>query len=106
MWQFAIGAGARHSEIAALSWNDVDLNAGKVHIQRNLTGKVDFVPLKTNAGNRIITLLAPALDALRAQYALTGHLPVTEIVQHFREYGKTEVQKKRFVFLPRLGTKN
>lgn len=106
MWQFAIGAGPRHGEIAALSWDDVDLDAGKVHIQRNLTGQGDFVPPKTKAGDRIITLLAPALDALRAQYALTGHLPETEIVQHFREYGKTEVQRKRFVFLPRLGTKN
>ncbi|MFK3711815.1 tyrosine-type recombinase/integrase [Leclercia adecarboxylata] len=50
----------------------------------------------------MITLLAPALDALRAQYELTGHLPETEIVQHFREYGKTEVQKHRFVFVPGL----
>ncbi|WP_257805850.1 site-specific integrase [Enterobacter ludwigii] len=106
MWQFAIGAGPRHGEIAALSWDDVDLDAGKVHIQRNLTGQGDFVPPKTKAGDRIITLLAPALDALRAQYALTGHLPETEIVQHFREYGKSEVQRKRFVFLPRLGTKS
>lgn len=54
----------------------------------------------------MITLLAPALDALRAQYALTGHMPETEIVQHFREYGKTELQKHRFVFLPGLKTKN
>lgn len=29
-----------------------------------------------------------------------------EIVQNFREYGKTEVQRQRFEFLPRLETKN
>lgn len=104
MWQFAINAGLRHGEIAALSWADVDLESGKVHIQRNLTRIGDFVPPKTKAGDRVITLLAPALDALRAQYALTGHLPETEIVQHFREYGKTEVQKHRFVFLPDVQT--
>lgn len=104
MWQYAIGAGPRHGEIAALAWDDVDLKTGKVHIQRNLTGQGDFVPPKTKAGDRVITLLAPALDALRAQYALTGHLPETEIVQHFREYGKTEKQKHRFVFLPGLSS--
>lgn len=88
MWQFAFNAGPRHGEIAALAWDDVDLQAGTVHIQRNLTGHGDFVPPKTRAGDRVITLLAPALEALRAQFSLTGHLPETEIVQHFREYGK------------------
>lgn len=105
MWQFAVNAGPRHGEIAALAWEDVDLESGKVHIQRNLTAQGDFVPPKTKAGDRVITLLAPALDALRAQHALTGHLPQTEIVQHFREYGKTEVQKHRFVFVPRLASR-
>lgn len=103
MWQFAINAGPRHGEIAALAWDDVDLATGKLHIRRNLTRLGDFVPPKTLAGDRVITLLAPALDALRAQYALTAHLPKTEIQQHFREYGKTEVQKHRFVFVPGLG---
>lgn len=104
IWQFAINAGPRHGEIAALAWEDVDLETGKVHIQRNLTRLGDFVPPKTKAGDRVITLLAPALDALRAQYALTGHLPETEIIQHFREHGKTEAQKLRFVFLPDINT--
>lgn len=104
MWQFAINAGPRHGEIAALSWNDVNFDAGTVHIQRNLTAQGDFVPPKTKAGDRVLTLLAPALDALRAQYALTGHLPKTEITQHFREYGKAEIQQHRFVFLPGLAS--
>lgn len=104
MWQYAINAGLRHGEIAALAWDDVDLVTGRVHIQRSLTRLGDFVPPKTKAGDRVITLLAPALDALRAQYELTGNLPETEIVQHFREYGKTEVHKHRFVFLPDMKT--
>lgn len=106
MWQYAINAGTRHGEIAALAWDDVDLETGKVHIRRNLTAQGDFVPPKTKAGDRVITLLAPALDALRAQYALTGHLPETEIVQHFREHGKKELEKHRFVFVPGLKTKS
>lgn len=100
MWQFAINSGLRHGELAALTWDDIDLVAGKVHIKRNLTRLGDFVPPKTKAGDRIITLLTPALDAIRSQHAITGHLPETEIIQNFREYGKNEVQHHRFVFLP------
>lgn len=105
MWQFAINSGVRHGELAALAWDDVDFAAGTVHIKRNLTKLGDFVPPKTLAGDREITLLAPALDALRAQYALTGHLEESEIIQHFREYGSSEQQKHRFVFLPGLRQK-
>lgn len=105
LWQFAINAGPRHGELAALAWDDVDFKTGTVHIQRNLTAQGDFVPPKTKAGDRVITLLSPAIDALRAQYVLTGHLPETKIVQHFREYGKTETQNHRFVFLPGLTTR-
>ncbi|ELY4218656.1 hypothetical protein SMY71_000309 [Cronobacter sakazakii] len=102
MWQFSISAGLCHGEIAALPWDDVDLDAGKVHIQRNLTGHGDFVLPNIKAGDRVIPLPAPALDALRA---FLGHLPETESIQHFRKYGRREVQKKCFVFLPRLRKK-
>lgn len=102
LWQYAINAGTRHGEIAALAWDDVDLECGTVHIRRNLTGQGDFVPPKTLAGDRVITLLSPALEALKLQYMITGDLPETEIVQHSREYGKSEIQKHRFVFVPGL----
>ena len=98
LWQFAINAGLRHGELAALAWEDIDLDKGTVHICRSLTRQNDFVPPKTSAGDRVITLLAPALEALRAQYEITGHLAATEIIFHSREYGKTEQQQRRFVF--------
>lgn len=102
LWQFAINAGPRHGELAALAWEDIDLDAGKVHIRRNLTHQGDFVPPKTRAGDRVITLLAPALEALRAQYELTGHLGEVDIVCNGREYGSREKQSLRFVFRPGL----
>lgn len=105
MWQFAINTGLRHGELAALTWDDVDLVSGTVHVQRNLTKLGDFVPPKTLAGDRDITLLAPALDALRAQYLITGHREGTDIIQHFREYGSSETQHHKFVFLPGLKQK-
>lgn len=102
MWQLAINAGLRHGEISALSWSDVNFENGTLHIRRNLTRLGDFVPPKTAAGDRVITLLSPALDALRAQYAITGRLPAIDITQNFREHGKTEVQKHRFIFVSGL----
>lgn len=102
LWQFAINAGPRHGELAALAWEDIDLDKGIVHIRRNLTNQGDFVPPKTRAGDRFITLLAPALEALRAQFIVTGSLPTTEILYHLREHGATEIQRLHFVFLPGL----
>lgn len=102
MWQLAINAGLRHGEISALSWSDVNFENGTLHIRRNLTRLGDFVPPKTAAGDRVITLLSPALDALRAQYVITGRLPAIDITQNFREHGKTEVQKHRFIFVSGL----
>lgn len=102
LWQFAINAGPRHGELAALAWEDIDLDTGKVHIQRNLTRQGDFVPPKTRAGDRVITLLAPALEALKAQYLLTGHMDKVDIIFNGREYGYQEEQSLRFVFRPGL----
>lgn len=102
LWQFAINAGLRHGELAALAWEDIDLEAGKVRIQRNLTHQGDFVPPKTRAGEREITLLAPALEALRAQFMLTGDMEKVDIIFNGREYGSKEEQSARFVFRPGL----
>ncbi|ASA06866.1 integrase [Enterobacter hormaechei subsp. xiangfangensis] len=49
-----------------------------------------------------MTLLEPALEALKAQRTLTSVQPKTEIVFHHREYGAMEYQNLRFVFMPRM----
>ncbi|EZI31879.1 putative integrase [Pantoea agglomerans] len=101
MWQFAIYSGLRHGEIAALAWEDVDLQTGTVDVRRNLTALKMFGPPKTRAGDRVIKLLQPALDALKAQRMVTELQLRTTIIFHHREYGSTEKQKVRFVFIPR-----
>lgn len=100
IWIIAVHTGMRHGELCALAWEDIDLKKGEIHVSRNLTNKKLFVPPKTNAGFRTITLLKPALDALMEQFKLTGNLPKREITYHHREHGKTEQQQLKFVFVP------
>jgi integrase len=106
IWQFAVFTGLRHGEICALAWEDIDLDAGKLHVRRNLTNKGKFGPPKTAAGVRTITLLTPALAALREQFKLTGAQQVKEITFHHREHGKTEQQELHFVFVPKAQSKS
>lgn len=96
----AVHTGMRPGEICALAWEDIDLVKGEIHVSRNLTNKRVFVPPKTDAGIRTITLLKPAHDALLEQYEITGNSPKQEIKFHHREIGKTEQQYLRFVFSP------
>ncbi|CAI1503493.1 Integrase [Serratia quinivorans] len=100
LWKTALYTGLRHGELCALSWDDIDFKKGTLHVRRNLTSIGNFGPPKTNAGIRIITLLNPALDALKEQYKLTGSFDKREITYHYREFGKTEKQNRNFVFVP------
>lgn len=100
LWTVAIHSGLRHGEICSLSWEDVDLDAGEIHVKRNMTNRGQFVPPKTAAGERTITLVQPALLALREQFRKTGALSKKKITFHHREYGRTEEQNLRFVFVP------
>lgn len=96
----SVHTGMRPGEVCALAWEDIDLKKGEIHVSRNLTNKGLFVPPKTDAGIRTITLLRPALDALKEQYEITGNSPRQQIIFHHRELGKTESQNLRFVFSP------
>ncbi len=61
-----------------------------------------FGPPKTEAGFRTVTLLQPAIEALKAQSELTAQFSKTEIAYHHREYGLTKKQNMHFVFMPRV----
>lgn len=102
LWQLAVYTGLRHGELCALAWEDVDLEKGEINVQRNITSLGTFGPPKTEAGYRTVTLLQPAIEALKAQQAFTALHHKTEIIFHHREYGKTEKQRVHFVFMPRV----
>lgn len=100
LWTIAVHTGMRHGELCALAWEDVDLEKGEINVRRNLTAKGLFVPPKTAAGIRKITMLRPALDAITEQFDATGRFDENEITFNHREHGKTETQQLKFVFRP------
>lgn len=64
--QFAAWTGLRTSELIALQWADVDIDARTVRVRAAFTyGQRKST--KTAAGDRTVTLLAPAAAALRDQ---------------------------------------
>ncbi len=77
LFQFALWAGMRTSEIIALEWRDVDVSKGVIKVRRVLTsagissGVGAEIP-KTSASRRNIKLLAPAGAALELQREFTG----------------------------------
>lgn len=70
--QFSFWTGLRTSELVALEWANVDWIEGtvkitKAHTQAATHGKVSTEGTKTKAGTRTLTLLPPALEALKDQ---------------------------------------
>lgn len=69
--EFAFWTGMRTSELIALRWNRVDLDAGTVRVaMAKVRGKLKRP--KTKAGRRTIKLLPGAHSALKRQQAITG----------------------------------
>jgi integrase len=70
--QFGFWTGMRISEIVALEWRDIDWLREVARITRAKTQDADAAESpKTAAGTRDVRLLAPALEALKAQRAHT-----------------------------------
>lgn len=100
MWSLSVYTGIRPGELCALAWEDIDLKAGTMMIRRNLAKGIFSVP-KTQAGtNRIIHLISPAIEALKNQMELTRLGKEHMLKVHLREYGRKDMQKCTFVFLP------
>ncbi len=73
-FQLAFFTGMRHSELAGLKWDSVDLVNNTVEVREALVsvgGHAHEQTPKTHAGNRVINLNPRAIAALRAQQALT-----------------------------------
>lgn len=69
-WQFAFFTGLRPSEQMALEWKDIDWVNGIIKVRRAYVEREEKCT-KTEAGERGLLLLPPALEALQAQKAHT-----------------------------------
>ena len=66
-----LATGLRRGEIAALRWSDIDLDGGKLRVERSLeqtNAGLAFKPPKTKAGRRTISVPASITSALRAHW--------------------------------------
>ncbi|ATX79965.1 integrase [Mariprofundus aestuarium] len=68
--QFGFWTGLRIGELIALRWSDIDWRSDTVHIRHNNVRGLEK-GTKTEAGNRSIDLLLPALKALQCQKKIT-----------------------------------
>ena len=98
LFVLAITTGAREGELLGLSWDDVNLQTGKMHIRRTLgrqakKGLVLAEP-KTERSRRTIHLTTLAIDALRE------HLSRQQQLKGFGEPGWNE---HRLVFCNHVG---
>ena len=66
----ALASGLRRGELLALRWQDIDLDAGTLRVERALEetkrGGIAFKPPKTRHGRRVVTLPASTVAMLRA----------------------------------------
>jgi integrase len=62
--------GLRRGEVLGLSWDDIDFDAGIIHVRQQILrvrGELQLGPVKTHAGQRTLPLLELARQALAAQ---------------------------------------
>lgn len=67
LWLVAITTGLRRSELAGLRWEDVDLEASRIHVRqaRKLAGSAPYIGApKSDAGRRTLSLDSTSLLAL------------------------------------------
>ena len=69
LWVTALATGLRQGELLALRWQDVELDAGRLHVRHtlaNVDGTLTLLEPKTSRSRRTVTLPDTAVSALRA----------------------------------------
>jgi integrase len=64
LWATAMYAGLRRGELLALRWEDVDLKAGLIHVERSWDAKEGVVSPKSRAARRTVPVAAVLRDYL------------------------------------------
>lgn len=97
MFLFDCWAGLSVSELMALGWDDIDLDAGTAVVRRARVEALYKVP-KERSRIRTIDLIDPAIAYLRQQMQATYLLPPVEVEVIQRDNVSVKKEKVRFVF--------
>ena len=103
MVRFMVYSGLRISEVLAIAWSDVDLNAGTVTVSRARVAS-EYKVTKTRRSTRKLKLLRVAVEALYDQHRLTGDRPPVTVEVMQRDNRTLRPANLAFVFHnPRTG---
>ncbi|MCY1296531.1 putative defective protein IntQ [compost metagenome] len=94
---FGCWVGFSLSELIALGWDDVDLEAGTAWVRRARVESEYKVP-KEKSRIRLVELIDPALEYLRQHFDETGNLPAVTVEVVQRDNVTTKQEDVRFVF--------
>lgn len=78
MAKFWLWSGPRAAELMSMGWDDIDLEAGTARYSMGVVQGV-YKATKNKRSKRTVELLAPALEALKEQYKITGTLDPIEV---------------------------
>lgn len=82
LFVLAVGTGLRQGELLGLAWEDLDLDAGYVHVRKELVrrdGRYHREDPKTDRSKRVVPLAPPVLEAMilhRDRIKAAGFVPV------------------------------
>jgi integrase len=72
VWATALYAGLRRGELMAVRWEDIDLAAGIIRVERGWDDREGVIELKSKAGRRRVPIIPELRDQLIEHRLLTG----------------------------------
>jgi integrase len=95
LWAMAMHAGLRRGELLALRWEDVDLTAGVLHVERSWDAKEGAVGPKSRAGRRTVPISAVLRDYLVEHKLRSGrHVGLVFGTSYTQPFTPSNVRKR------------
>ncbi len=104
IWATAMYAGLRRGELLALRWEDVDLAAGIIHVERSWDAKAGAVGPKSRAGRRTVPIGAALRDYLVEHKLRSGrHVGLVLGTSYTQPFTPSNVRKRANAVWMRAG---
>jgi integrase len=104
IWATAMYAGLRRGELLALRWEDVDLAAGVIHVERSWDAKEGAVGPKSRAGRRTVPIPAVLRDYLVERKLSSGrHVGLVFGTGYTQPFTPSNVRKRANATWARAG---